>query len=117
MHAITSSKLVNYFYPVADFAIAVVAVYFIISFQRGALTRPWLGLFVFAVADSTYALLYESGMLTFTASTQNTISVLADTIYVAAYLVLAIGLLAHYLLVKYDPNEPAPSKLDAAAKA
>ena len=115
--SLTLSSLVNIFYPVADFAIAVGSLYFIINFRRGAMTRPWLGLFAFAVADSVYAWLYESGMYTFSTLNENTVSAVSDTVYVAAYLILAMGLLMHFLLVRYGPLTLTSPKLDAAAKS
>ncbi len=117
IHSVTLSSLINIFYPVADFVVALVALFFIINFRGGALTRPWLGLFAFAVADSVYAWLYETGLYTFKSVDINSISIFTDTIYVAAYLVLAIGLLMQFLLVKYGPSAFIPSKLDAKSES
>lgn len=101
--AVTFSGLVNIFYPVVDLAVAVAVLYLVRTFGRGAMMRPWLGLFIFAFADSIYAVLYETGIYTFTALTGNAASIAADTVYMAAYLSLTLGLFFQFLLVNYGP--------------
>jgi hypothetical protein len=100
------SSMLNLFYPIGDMAVAIVALVFVVNFGRGAFARPWLGLAVFCVTDSLYAWLYESGNYAFTLSNSNMISLIADTLYTAAYLILALLLLNHFLLLEYGPAIP-----------
>jgi hypothetical protein len=99
----TFSAFLQALYVIADLTIAVLAFLLVFIFRGGAMLRPWLGLFLFALADGLYAWLYESGMYAFTAAAGNLPSLTVDTLYVAAYLILAFGLLAHYLLLKVGP--------------
>ncbi|MBM3152232.1 MAG: hypothetical protein FJZ96_08560 [Chloroflexi bacterium] len=88
------------FYVLSDLAIAIFAFLLVLVFRGGAMLRPWLGLFLFALADGLYAWLYESGLYAFSAGADNLPSLVADTAYVAAYLILAFTLLVHYRLLR-----------------
>ena len=103
IRSIKMGGLVEIFYPVADLVIALIALFFISTFGRGAMMRPWLGLLIFALADGIYAWLINTGLYTYTAWGGNAVSIIADTIYMAAYLVLTMGLLAYLLLIGYGP--------------
>jgi hypothetical protein len=102
--AFTPGGFINFFYPLGNLAIAITALIFIRHFRGGAMVRPWLGLFIFAFADSLYAWLFESGVYAFSAEAGNLPSLVADTAYVLAYLVMALGCLSHYLLLQYGPG-------------
>jgi hypothetical protein len=104
---ITLAGFIDYFYAVADFALGAGAVILAITFQRGVLARPWIGLFAFGVADSAYAWLQMSQMYAWSADNGNWISLAVDTLYIAAYLTLAISILSHWLLLVYGPSRPA----------
>jgi hypothetical protein len=104
----TFSLMLQTFYAVADLTVAILAFLLVFTFRGGAMLRPWLGLFLFALSDGLYAWLYESGAYAFTAEAGNLPSLIADTLYVAAYLVLAFGLLTHYLLLTVG-HTPKPT--------
>ena len=97
-----SGAYLDYFYPVADFAFGVFAVHTLWIFRGGALARPWLGLFVFTFSDAAYTWAEQSGLYAWSVSTGNPLSLAVDLAYLAAYLILAIGLLGQYVLVHYD---------------
>lgn len=89
------SLLVAAFYPAADIAVGLSALRIVMRFRGGALGYPWLGLFVFAIADMLYAVLQFSGAYSWSA--------VADTVYIAAYLFVALGCYAQLLLLRYGP--------------
>jgi hypothetical protein len=98
------SLLINDFYPVGDLAIAAVALIFVLKFGRGIFARPWLGLVIFTITDSLYAWLYASGNYAYSVLQGNLASFVTDSLYTAAYLILAILLLNHYLLLRFGPS-------------
>lgn len=106
---LTLGRYLNFLYAAGELAIAVVALVYSLNFGRGALARPWFGLAIFALADAFYAWLIESGSYAFSVAAGNLPSLIADASYVAAYLVLTLGLIMHLLLVKYGPRPPKAS--------
>ncbi len=95
----------------------MITLIFVIHFGRGALARPWLGLFIFVIADSIYTWLFESGLYAFSSAAVNIPSLIADSTYITAYLILSLGCLMQYLLVKYGskafqaPRQPSGLKV------
>jgi hypothetical protein len=98
------STLVNIFYPVGDLGISVAALFFVIHFWRGVFARPWVGLIVFTITDSLYAWLFESGNYAYSVIRANLPSLITDTLYLAADLIMALLLLNHFLVLKYGPS-------------
>ena len=106
MYSITESSYgwsaaINFFYPVADFALAVIAFRMARRFSGGAFSRPWMGLLVFAGADLIYAWLQISGLYTWSIDQGNLLTTVSDTVYLGAYLVMLIALLYQRLFLKY----------------
>jgi hypothetical protein len=99
--------LVNSFYPAADLLLAGVALWLAHRFTGGALARPWLGLLVFSFADLLYAWLEISGTYAWSIEQRNLLSAVADIAYLAAYLVLCMGVLYQWLFLKYGLRFPA----------
>lgn len=100
----TEADLGNYlefWYAVADFAAGIAAIRIFLAFRGGRLSRPWIGLFVLGLSDSIYAWLIATDMYAMSSAEGNLLSLVADTTYMAAYLVLATGFLATYLTLKY----------------
>jgi len=100
----TEADLGNYlefWYAVADFAAGIAAIRIFLAFRGGRLSRPWIGLFVLGLSDSIYAWLIATDMYATSSAEGNLLSLVADTTYMAAYLVLATGFLATYLTLKY----------------
>ena len=100
---LSSSSFVNLFYPLADLAVSIVAFYLVWSFRGGAMAFPWLTLLVFSLADGFYAWLEQTGTYAWSVDNGNILSLIADTIYTAAYLILAVGFLYQFFLLRYGP--------------
>lgn len=91
------------FYPVCDLFVGLAALRVIHRFHGGALGYPWIGLLGFAVADMLYSVLDLSGLYTWSVSAENNWSTIADLVYNASYLFIALGCFAQYLLLRYGP--------------
>lgn len=89
---------VAYLYPIVDFAICIVSFHLYIVFGGGKLSRPWVGLLLLGVADLIWAWVNLGG------GGDDTAIFVGDVVYVAAYLILAIGFFRQYLLLKYGPD-------------
>ena len=104
-----TSKLdiaINSFYPAADLLLALVALWLSSHFTGGAFSRPWLGLLAFAFADLLYAWLEISGLYSWSVNQANLLSTAADIAYLGAYLVLGLGVLSHWVFLKYGLRSP-----------
>ncbi len=87
---------INTMYPLADLALALAALKLAHTFGTGQWGRPWQALLVFALADAVYAWFIELNVY----GENLILTSLADTIYFAAYIVLAVACYHQYLLVK-----------------
>ncbi len=92
---------VNTFYPVADFCLALVAIWLVRHFSGGAFSRPWLGLLAFTFTDFLYAWIEISGIYSWSVDHNNLWSTVFDVAYVGAYLVLGLGILSQWVFLKY----------------
>jgi hypothetical protein len=90
---------IRYIYVFADTTIGLAAAYLVYAFGGRALAIPWLTIGSFAVADFIYMQLTETGVYDWEMRGVS-VALLADTLYVAAYLIVAWGTLRHYLLLK-----------------
>jgi hypothetical protein len=95
--------LIYIFYPTTDLIIAFAALRLAHRFHSGALGYPWLGLFVFAIADVMYAWLDLTGLYTWSTHQGNLLTTVTDIIYFAAYLAIGLGCYAQWLLLRYGP--------------
>ena len=101
---------VNLFYPVADLVLAVVAIWLVHRFQGGAFSRPWLGLLAFSFVDLLYAWLQISGIYSWSVNQANSWSALFDVAYLGAYLLLGLGILSHWVFLKYGLRSPTGAR-------
>jgi hypothetical protein len=101
---------VNSFYPVADLLLALVAIWLISHFRGGAFARPWLGLLAFSFTDLLYAWIESSGIYSWSVDSANLWTVLFDTAYVGAYLVLGLGILSQWAFLKYGLRSSTPQQ-------
>jgi hypothetical protein len=92
---------INSFYPAADLLLALIALWLARNFVGGAFSRPWLGLLAFSFADLLYAWIEVSGLYAWSASQGNLLSGISDVVYLAAYLVLGLGIMSHWVFLKY----------------
>ena len=89
----------SYFYLLADTMVGVLAIYLVYAFRGRALAIPWLAISSFVLSDFIYIHLTESGVYDYVMSGIS-IALLADTLYVVAYLVVAWGCLEQYMLLR-----------------
>jgi len=87
---------INAFYPLADLAIALAALWLAHAFGSGQWGRPWQALWLFALADAVYAWLTGTGLY----QAGGLPASLADTLYFGAYVVLVLASYSQYRLVK-----------------
>jgi hypothetical protein len=88
-----------YFYLLADGVIGLLALYLVYAFGGRVLAIPWLAISSFVISDFIYIRLTESGAYDYVMSGVS-IALLADTLYVVAYLLIAWGGLEQYLLLR-----------------
>lgn len=98
----------RYFYPLADSAVGLCALYLARAFRGRALAIPWLTIMSFVVTDVFYTWTTASGVYDLEMSGVS-FALVADTLYVASYLIVAWGAFGHYLLLRFgaDPSEPS----------
>lgn len=101
---LTFGNYVEYLYAAVDFALCLASIRLFMTFGGGKLSRPWLGLFVMGVSDAVYALLNATGQYDAASAAGSWLSTFTDTSYVAAYLLLSLGFLAQYLLLRLGPE-------------
>lgn len=89
----------SHFYLLADAVVGFFALYFVYAFRARALAIPWLAISSFVLSDFIYIRLTVSGMYDYVMSGIS-IALLADTLYVVAYLLVAWGGLEQYLLLR-----------------
>jgi len=94
----------SYFYVMADTVVGLLALYLVYAFRGRALATPWLTISSFVVSDFIYIRLTESGVYDYVMSGIS-IALLADTLYVAAYLLVAWGGLQQYLLLRSSSTD------------
>jgi len=92
---------VDFYYPFADLAVGLAGLALILIFRGGALMRPWIGLMLFGMSDLMYAWAEKTNIYAFSVENGNTISLFIDTSYLAAYLLLGLGFLGHWVLLHY----------------
>jgi len=92
---------VDFWYPFADLAVGIAGIMLMFTFQGGTLMRPWIGLVVFAFADILYAWAEQSGLYEWSSQNNGLLTLLIDSSYLAAYLILALGFMGHLLLLRY----------------
>lgn len=92
---------IEFYYPFADLAVGIAGLALIFVFRGGALMRPWIGLMVFGLSDLLYAWAEKTQLYAVSAESGNLLSLVIDTTYLAAYLLLAVGFLGHWVLLRY----------------
>ncbi len=102
---LTFENFISYLYPVIDFTLCLLSFRLFMAFGAGRLSRPWIGLFVLGISDATWAWLDVTGQYQASSDAGTWLSVFTDTTYVAAYLILAIGFLMQYMLLRFGPDE------------
>lgn len=91
------------FYVAADLAMMIAAVGLARLFGRGLWGQAWVGLMAFTLSDGLYSVLDFSGLYGATIATGNWLTLLVDTVYLEAYLLMALACYVQYLLMRYGP--------------
>lgn len=97
----------RYFYVITDTMVGLSALYLVYAFRGRALGIPWLTISSFVVTDIIYIRLTETGVYDMVMSGIS-IALVADTLYMIAYLIVAWGVLGQYLLLKRSSDHPQP---------
>jgi hypothetical protein len=97
---------IDFYYPFADLAVGIAGILLISTFfQGGQLMRPWIGLVVFGITDFFYAWAEQAGVYSWSSENNSLLTLTIDASYLAAYLILAIGFLGHWILIRYGIQE------------
>ncbi len=88
------------FYPVGDLAVGAGALYMVYLFRGGMFNRPWLGMLLFAIADSLYAWMNLSQVEHLLKSGSLTLYV-SDSLYLIAYLAVGLACFMQWLTLRY----------------
>ena len=91
------------FYPLADLLLAIGAWHIARSFGEGRFARVWYALFLFAVSDTLYTWLLSKGVYVLVGDS-NFLTLLTDTLYLGAYLLLGWMCQAQEYLLLYGPR-------------
>jgi hypothetical protein len=101
LQAFTFENLIDYYYPIADLAVGIAGIALVLVFQGGALMRPWFGLVVFGVSDFFYAWAQQFGLYDWSSTNNDKLTLIIDSSYLAAYLILGLGFAGHWVLINY----------------
>jgi hypothetical protein len=85
-------------YPIADLELGVLAIILVMTFHRGWLARPWLGLLVFVISDTLYILTTSLNIYDFSMQA-DLVSLVVDSMYIIAYMAVGWGVFQHFLFV------------------
>ena len=86
-------------------------------FGRGAWGRAWWGVLIFVLAHFTFMILTAVGSYSRAVEPGNMLSLLADSLYLIAYLINALMSYAQYLLVRFGHTLRARPEPDSSAPA
>ncbi len=97
-------------YAVDDAWMMIAALGLARLFGRGMWGRAWWGLLAFVVSDALYSYVSLSGLYAYSVDEGNLLSLVVDTIYCLAYLLMALSCWSQWLLMRYGPTlePPAP---------
>jgi len=101
LHIYTFENYVNYFYPIADLGVGIAGLLLVYFFRGGMLMRPWLGMVVFGISDFLYAWAEQTGVYAWSVANNNLLTLVIDSSYLAAYLILGMGFFGHWILINY----------------
>jgi len=91
----------RYFYVCADTGVGLAALFLVRAFRGRALAIPWLAISCFVITDILYVRLTETGLYDYVMSGIS-IALLADTLYLAVYLMVAWGAFEQCQLLRQD---------------
>jgi hypothetical protein len=103
--SISVNAFLEMFNSIANLVVGIIALMLLLTFRGGIIARPWWGFLGFSIADVLYFVVQQAGSINGPLLFSNFMGLLTRLIYLLAYLVLAIGFYAQYLLLKFgiDP--------------
>lgn len=113
-----SNTFFDIFYVYGDLGITLAALGLARLFGRGLWGRMWIALIVMTLSDALYSIVELSGLYALSAESGNLLSLVIDTLYALAYLILAMACYGQYLLVRHGPSlSPHPAGDDSSFSA
>jgi hypothetical protein len=91
-------------YPVFDLTEGATAIWLSFLFGRGQWSRPWLGLILFALADSVDTFFWLGGYDYIPVLVQNVLDFIYVAAYPASYMVAGLALLSNYFILRYGED-------------
>jgi hypothetical protein len=101
---VTANAFLGIFNSVANLVVGVIALILLLTFRGGIIARPWWGFLGFAVADVLYFFVEQAGSIGGQPIFSDLMGLLTRLIYLLAYLILAFGFYAQYLLLKFGTD-------------
>ncbi|MEW5870598.1 MAG: hypothetical protein AB1894_15100 [Chloroflexota bacterium] len=101
-------------YPVLDLGIGLAALNLSRLFGQGIWGRAWWGLIAFAISDGITSWYYLGGSQYLSETSDLILSLFTDTLYIGAYIIVALACLSHLLLFRRGP-EPTQDKYSGEA--
>lgn len=89
------------FYPAADLAIGLGALYIAYTFRGGIFNRPWLAMLLFALSDALYTWLFSLGQYQALIEQSTWPQYITDSLYLFAYLAVGLGCFTQWLTLRY----------------
>jgi len=101
-------SFLDIFYAITDLVLALAGLGVARAFGRGLWGRVWLALLVMALSDALYCWATFSGIYAMSVESGNLLSLVVDTTYTLAYMLLAVACYSQFLLVRYGPTLAPP---------
>lgn len=98
---ITFYTFISAFYPAADLAVGLGALWIVYSMRGGMFGRPWIAMFFFVVADALYAWLFNLGQYQALIEQSTWPQHLTESLYLFAYLFIGLGCFTQWLTLRY----------------
>jgi hypothetical protein len=92
---------VTVIYPVFDLAEGSAAVWLSLLFGRGQWSRPWWGVIMFTLSDAIDTFYWMGGYDKIPLLAQNALDFVSSFVSFAGYVVIGLGLLANYYILRY----------------
>ncbi|MFM8320513.1 MAG: hypothetical protein ACKOC5_06315 [Chloroflexota bacterium] len=92
------------FYAVVDVAMMIAALALARTFGRGLWGRAWWGLLAFALSDGLYSYVNFTGLYAQSVSEGNLLTLVVDSVYSAAYMLMVLAVWGQLLLMQYGPS-------------
>lgn len=92
---------ISAFYPAADLAVGLGALYIAYLMRGGIFHFPWLAMLLFAISDALYAWLFNFGQYQALIEQSAWPQYLTDSLYLFAYLAIGLACFTQWLTLQY----------------